>query len=73
MTTLVFLIGLAMLIFLPVWTAIYVFKRQQEQMAMEYKERRLEEEQYQWLESIGLEETSFYFSPYGIRLLSIWR
>lgn len=73
MTTLVFLIGLTMLICLSVCAAIYVFERQHEQMAMEYKERRLEEKHHQWLESIGLEETSFYFSPYGIRLLSIWR
>ena len=31
-----------------------------------------EEKHYQWLKSMGFKETSFYFSSYGLRLLSIW-
>ncbi len=72
MNTFIFLAGLVALIWLPIFAAIYAFKRQQAQQAADYKERRLEEEQHQWLEKIGLRETSFYFSAYGIRLLSIW-
>jgi len=72
MTTLMFLAAIVMLICLPVYVAIYVFERQQDRMTADYKKRREEEKQYQWLESIGLVETAFYFSPYGMRLLSIW-
>ena len=61
-----------MLICLPLYGAIWVFKRQQEQMSTKYKKRREEEKQHQWLENMGLKETSFFFSPYGLRLLSIW-
>lgn len=35
--------------------------------------KRREEEQYNyWLHQIGLCETSYYFNPYGIRLLNDW-
>lgn len=67
-----FFAALGMLIGLPLYAAIYVYTRQQNQLAINYKERRLEEEHYQWLENMGLKETSFFFSPYGLRLLSIW-
>jgi len=72
MNTFIFLAGMIALICLPVFAAIFVFSRQQEQQAIDYKKRRLEEEQHQWLENMGLRETSFFFSVYGIRLLSIW-
>ncbi len=72
MNTLIFLAGMIALICLPVFGAIQVFKRQQDIQALDYKKRREEEEYHQWLEKMGLRETSFFFSPYGIRLLSIW-
>ena len=67
-----FLAAIGMLIGLPLYAAIYVFNRQQERMTSDDRKRREEEKQYQWLESMGLRETSFFFSAYGIRLLSIW-
>ncbi len=72
MNTLIFFAGMIALICLPVCVAAFIFRRQHEHQAIDYKERREEEKHYQWLESMGLKETSFFFSAYGIRLLSIW-
>lgn len=72
MNTLIFLAGMIALICLPVLGAIFIFRREQDIQAIDYKKRREEEKEYQWLENMGLRETSFFFSVYGIRLLSIW-
>jgi len=72
MNALIFLAGLFALICLPVFAAAFIFRRQHEEQAIDYKKRREEEDQHQWLENMGLKETSFYFCPTGIRYLSIW-
>ncbi|KKM23066.1 hypothetical protein LCGC14_1618930 [marine sediment metagenome] len=72
MSTLIFLAGIFALICLPVCGAIFIFRRQHEHQVMDYAKRREEEKNHQWLENIGLRETSFFFNVYGIRLLSIW-
>ena len=72
MQTLIFLAGMIALICLPVLGAIFVFRHEQDRQAIDYKKRREEEDKHQWLENMGLRETSFFFSAYGIRLLSIW-
>jgi len=72
MNTFIFLAGMIALICLPVFVAAFIFKRQHEHQAIDYKKRREEEKYHNWLANMGLRETSFFFSAYGIRLLSIW-
>lgn len=72
MITLTFFAGMIALICLPVCAAIYIYKRQYKQQTIDYKKRREEEKHHDWLANMGLRETSFFFSTYGIRLFSIW-
>lgn len=36
------------------------------------KQNREEEDHNRWLYNIGLQETSYYFNPSGIRILNSW-
>jgi len=60
MSTLTFFAGMIALICLPLYGAIWVFKRQQEQQANDYKKRRQEEKHYYWLNSVGLRDRTLF-------------
>jgi len=72
MTIGVFIIGVIALIVL--YIGIIVIKEYwYSQRTIKNRMRRKEEDDYnRWLHTIGLHETSYYFNPSGVRILSNW-